>query len=114
MKINVRKEGRVTILYISGKMTIGKGDVTLRENFKELLGAGERFFIFHMTQVSYLDSAGVGEMIACVKRAYQRGGIIKIVLLPKGKAREVFAVACLDKVFEIFTNEEAALAGFQV
>jgi len=113
VKITVRKDNKIAILEISGRVTLGKGEVVLRGRFKKLLEAGERFFIFHMIHVSYLDSAGIGEMVACAKRAYELGGIIKIVLQPRGKARELFSITCLNRVFEIFEDEEAALAGLR-
>jgi anti-sigma B factor antagonist len=112
VQINVEKRGGVTILYLSGKMTIGKGDIVLRDTFASELDGGERNFVFEMSQLAYLDSAGVGETVACYKRASENGAIVKIVLPPKGKATEVFVVSCLDRVFEIFHDEDAALASF--
>jgi anti-anti-sigma factor len=67
-----------------------------------------------MTAVPYVDSAGVGELVGCAKRAYERGGAIKIVLPPRGAVRETFRITSLDKVFEIFEHEDEALASFAV
>jgi anti-sigma B factor antagonist len=112
LKINTEKRDTVTMLHLSGKMTIGQGDVVLRETFTRLLDDGERRFVFNMTDLAYLDSAGVGETVACYKRASENGAIVKVVMPPSGKAFEVFVVSCLDRVFEIFHDEDAALASF--
>ena len=112
MAIDVRKYGNINILDISGKVTIGKGDVAMREKFKELLASGEKAFIFNMANVSYLDSAGVGETVACHKRAVEQGGQVKLVMPEAGKTRAVFVISCLDRVFQIFGTEEEALASF--
>lgn len=112
MTIEVRKVGKVTILDVTGKMTIGAGDVELRDNFKAQLEAGARLFLFNFEKVPYMDSAAIGETAACAKRAHEIGGVIKIVLVPKGKADEVLRIAWLDRVFEIFGSEEEAIASF--
>ena len=112
MTINVRKVGKINIVDMSGKMTIGKGDVLLRKSFRELLQAGERLFIFNMENVPWLDSAATGEVVACHKRAREVDGIIKIVMPTKAKTHEVFVLASLDRVFSIFEDEKEALASF--
>jgi anti-sigma B factor antagonist len=112
MAIEVRKEGNVIVVDISGRMTIGKADVDLREKFADLLEAGERSFVFDMTQVSYIDSAGVGETVACQKRVREKDGIIRLVMPQQGKVREIFVIAYLDRAFEIFEDQKTALAAF--
>lgn len=112
MEIHTKKHGKVTVLGISGKLALGDGDVLLRDTLKALLEAGERLFVFHMTQVPYVDSAGVGEMVGCAKRAYEVGGVVKVVLAPESRVRDLFAITSLDRVFQIFETEEAALDSF--
>ena len=112
MAIEVRKKGDVSVLDISGKLTIGQGDVQLREKFLELLDAGERKFVFNMLRVPYVDSAGLGETVACHKRAAERGGSIRLVMAPRSKPQAVFVLAALDRVFEIHDSVEKAEAAF--
>ncbi len=112
MGIEVRKKGDVSILDISGKLTIGQGDVQLREAFQEELDAGGKKFIFNMLRVAYVDSAGLGETVACHKRAAERGGVIHLVMTPKSKPQAVFVLAALDRVFEIHDSVEKAEAAF--
>lgn len=111
MNIETRKIGDIVVLDIKGKMTIGKGDVQLREHFKAILETGEKKFLFNMADVPWIDSAGTGEVVACHKRARERGAIIKIVM-KAGRAHEVFVLAWLDRVFEMFEAENEALVSF--
>ena len=104
MNIDVRDKGKFTIVALSGKMTIGDGDVLLRDRFKALLEEGRRQFIFDMLGVPYLDTA------ACRKRALDREGLIKLVL--EGKTHDLFTMYELDRIFDLYDDVEAALASF--
>lgn len=110
MKINVRKKGNIHILEMTGKMTIGEGDVLLRDTMRDLLDKDERLFVFDMLLVNWLDSSSVGEVVACHKRAVAMGGDIKLVL--RGRAHDVFTTFILNKVFDIAPDLETALASF--
>ena len=110
MKIDVRKRGKVAILHVSGKMTIGEGDVMLRTQVRGLIEEGEKLFIFDMLDVPFMDSASIGEVVACSKRAGERGGSIKLAV--KDRVHGLFTMTRLDKVFDIFENVEDALAAF--
>ena len=110
MKINVRKTGRVNVLDCSGKMTMGMGDVALRDKIKELLDAGERSFLFNMMEVPYMDSSALGELVASYKRISEKQGSVKLVLNPKG--REIITLPKLHLVFEIFSDVESGIGSF--
>lgn len=110
MNINVRKRGKVTILDMSGKLDMGHGDVALRNTFKELLDRGERLFVFNMKDVSWMDSAGLGELIACNKRARERNGVVRLVL--SSKTQEILATSRVIVVFDTFDDVEGAIASF--
>ena len=113
MTIEVRKRRGICIVDCSGRMILGGGDIALMKEFKRILEIGERRFVLNMTGLQYMDSAGVGATVACAKRAADRGGVIKIVMSPEGVVRRIFSVTCLDKAFEIFTDEDAAIASFK-
>ena len=112
MEIDVRKNGRVSVLEITGKLIIGDGDVQLRSRLQDLLDAGERHFVFDMTRVSYMDSAGLGAVVACAKRAGEHSGVLKVITVPRGKADTLFTVTGLKRVFDVFHDEESALDSF--
>lgn len=109
MKVKIRKKGPVSMLYIVGKLTIPR-EVRLREVMNDLLDAGERLFILNMTLCPYLDSAGLGETVASWQRVQDAGG--RIVLVMTGKTHSLFVVTGLNRVFEIWQDEEEALASF--
>lgn len=112
MKIDTKNDNGVAVVEISGKLIIGRGDVALRAALKELMDAGERRILFDMTGVSYMDSAGLGAVVACSRKARERGGLLKVVTLPDGKAHTLFTVTGLTRVFEIFVDRRAALDSF--
>ncbi|MCZ6778905.1 MAG: STAS domain-containing protein [Acidobacteria bacterium] len=110
MKIAKVKRGKVNILHLSGKMTIGEGDVMLREEVRKLLDEGETHFILDMLGVPFMDSASIGEVVACSKRAGEKKGLIKLVM--KDRVHNLFTMTRLDRVFDIYDGVEDALAGF--
>ena len=65
MKATVRQVGKVSVVDLSGKITIGEGDVILRERVSELLEGGNQNILLNLEKVSYMDSAGIGELVAC-------------------------------------------------
>lgn len=111
MKIEIRKKGNVNILDLNGKMVIGKGDRLLKEKVRGLLDSGERYFILNLEGVPWLDSGGIGEVVACFKRVREKDGAIKLEKLSP-KAHDLFTMTALNRVFEIFKDEEEALGSF--
>jgi len=111
MKTSVRQVGHVSIVDISGKITIGEGDVVLREKVNELLDQGQKNLLLNLEKVSYMDSAGIGELVACYKRAKEKEGTVKL-LNPSGKVYDLLQLTKLEEVFETFRDEGAALVSY--
>ncbi len=111
MDIRVRKQGKINILDVTGRLTSG-GDAVLREKVRDLLGAGEQNFILNLVEVPFIDSVGLGETVACTKRICDRGGTIKVVLAERGKVQEVLEITGLSRAYEIFHDEQEALASW--
>ena len=111
MKVKVREIGHVTIVDLSGKITIGEGDVVLREQVHGLLEAGHLHILLNLEKVSYMDSAGIGELVACYKRAKEKDGTVKL-LYPSGKVYDLLQLTKLEEVFETFRAEKEALVSF--
>lgn len=114
MDIDVRKRKGVCIIDCGGALTLDAGDAALRNKFNSLLESGERYFVLELARLEYMDSAGVGETVACYKRAAERNGVIKIVVPEKGTIRRIFSITGLDRAFEIFVEEDHAVASFRV
>ena len=111
MRIANRKEGSICIVEISGEIKIGDTAARLREESKRLLEAGERQFIFNMLKVSWLDSSGIGETVGCRHRIVSKGGEVKLAI--KGRSHDLFTIAGLQQVFELFDNMKDAVASFE-
>ena len=111
MKANARHHGKVTVLDLSGKITIGEGDIKLREAVHALLEEGRKNLVLNLSGVSYMDSAGIGELVACYKRAKEKGASMKL-LNPSGKVQDLLILTRLQEVFDIYRDEREALTSF--
>ena len=112
LDIEIGHTKNVCTLNCSGDLTLGEGELALRNRVIAVLEDGDRFLVLNLSGVRYMDSAGVGEIVACSKRAFERNGVIKIVLQETGTVQRVFALTCLDRAFEIFHDETQAVASF--
>ena len=111
MKATIREIGKVKVVDLSGKITIGEGDVVLRERVGELLEGGHQNILLNLGKVSYMDSAGIGELVACYKRAKEKNGTVKL-LNPSGKVYDLLQLTKLEEAFETFKDEKEALVSF--
>ena len=111
MKSSVRQVGGAAIVDLSGKITIGEGDVRLREQVHDLLEKGTKNLVLNLEKVSYMDSAGIGELVACYKRAKEKGGNVKL-LRPSGKVYDLLVLTKLEEVFDSYPTEAEAVASF--
>ena len=111
MKTKVRNIGKVSVLDLSGKITIGEGDVILREEVNKLLETDRKSILLNLDKVTYMDSAGIGELVACFKRSTEAGAKLKL-LNPSGRVSDLLSLTKLQQVFEIFSDEKEALVSF--
>ncbi len=111
MKSAVREVADVRILDLEGKITIGGGDVQLRQLVEESLQNGRTKILLNLKGVTHIDSSGIGEMVGCFTTVARRGGAMKLVNLP-AKINDLLQVTQLITVFDVFDNEGEALASF--
>lgn len=111
MHVKVRKANDVVIVDLDGKLTMGLGDQILRDAIDELLAEGWKKIVLNMSQVSFMDSAGVGELVAGLRTAASFGARLKLVNASE-RAHSTLYVARLLPVFEIHRTEHEALADF--
>ncbi len=111
MQISARHREGVTILDPKGKITIGAGDVALREAVNEALEAGSKKILINLSGVSTCDSSGIGEMVAAFTTVKNRGGELKLCEL-SSKVSDVLQITQLITVFEVFDSEDEAIASF--
>jgi anti-sigma B factor antagonist len=111
MKATIREIGAVSVVDLNGKITIGEGDVLLREKVNELLDKGRSKILLNLEKVKYMDSAGIGELVACYKRAKEKDGTVKL-LNPSGKVYDLLQLTKLEEVFDTYRDEKEALVAF--
>jgi anti-sigma B factor antagonist len=111
LNLKERQADGVTILDLSGKITIGEGSVQLREAVRRLLDEGKKKILLNLGDVSYVDSSGIGELVSSYSTTTNNGGQLKLLNLTK-KIQDLLMITKLLTVFETHDNEEAAVASF--
>lgn len=111
LKMTERTVDGVSVLDLEGRIVLGEESSALRERVKNLLGQDHKKIILNMGNVSYIDSAGLGALVASYTSAKNQGAILKLVNLG-GKFREVLQVTKLLTVFEVYDSEQAAISSF--
>jgi anti-sigma B factor antagonist len=111
MKVSKRQRDGVTILEPKGKITIGIGDVALREAVHEALKEGERKILIDLSETTTIDSSGIGELVAAFTTVRHRGGELKLLHLPP-KVHDILQITQLVTVFEIFDDDDEAVGSF--
>jgi anti-sigma B factor antagonist len=111
MQIEERVVGGVTILDLSGKMTLGEGDELLREKIASLVNAGQKNLLLNLDGVPYIDSAGLGEMVRSYTTVSRQGGKLKLLNLTK-RIEDLLSITKLLTVFETFESEAEAIQSY--
>ena len=112
MKIEQRSANGVVILEASGEITYGKGsDVILRKAVEDLLAGGSRKLILNVGGVTYVDSAGLGQLAQIHATATKNQAGLRLVGVSK-RLRDLLVATRLLPLFKIFDTEDAALASF--
>ena len=112
MNVNTQQRDGVTILDLKGKITIGSGDVALRNAVQEVLGTGATKVLINMRDVTTIDSSGIGELVSSYTTATNRGIKLKLFSLPE-KVTDILTITQLITVFDVFDSEDEAVRSFQ-
>jgi anti-sigma B factor antagonist len=111
MKVNTRQVDGVTILDLSGRITLGEGSVQLRDVVRDLLSKGNSQFLVNLADVNYIDSSGIGELMSAYTSVRNQGGEVKLLHLTK-KVHDLLQITKLYTVFDIRDDEAHAIAAF--
>jgi anti-sigma B factor antagonist len=111
LRMNERDVSGVTVLDIEGRIVLGEESNSFREKVKSLLAAGKKKVILNLAQVSYIDSAGLGTLVATFHSARSQGATLKLTNLG-AKFKEVLQVTKLMTVFDTYDTEAAAIQSF--
>ena len=111
LNTKTREVGNVTILDLNGKITLGENTGILRDELRSLLAQGKKQIVLNMAGVTYVDSAGLGELVGAYTTATNQGGSVKLLNL-QGKMKDLMQITKLHTIFPSFESEQAALSSF--
>jgi anti-sigma B factor antagonist len=112
LDLKERQAGDVTILDLSGEVRIGDSSVALRESVRNLADQGKKKLLLNLAGVKYIDSSGIGELIANYTTISRQGGQLKLLNLTD-KIQNLLVITKLLTVFDSYDNEAEALKSFE-
>ena len=111
LDVKERQAGDVTILDLSGDVRIGEGAISLRDSIRNLADSGKKKVLLNLAGVKYMDSSGVGELIANYTTISRQGGQLKLLNLTD-RIQNLLVITKLLTVFDSYDNEAEALKSF--
>jgi len=111
MQVTTRQIGDVIVLDVSGRITLGEGNIALREIVRDLADQGHKRVVLNLSQVQYVDSSGVGELVKTHTTIRNQGGQMKLANLSK-RVSDLLHMTRLSTVFDIHSDEASALGSF--
>ena len=111
LKITTRQVDGITIVDCSGRITLGEGSVTVRDNVRELLSKGHKKILLNLGDVGYIDSSGIGELVSAFTTVRYQGGELKLLNLTK-KVHDLLQITKLYTVFDVKEDEATAIKSF--
>jgi anti-sigma B factor antagonist len=111
LKIATREVNGVVIIDLSGRLTMGEASAAIREEVVDQLRQGFRKILLNLADVTYIDSAGLGELTAAYTSVKNRDGALKLLKLTK-RVHDLMQITKLYTVFDVFDDERTAIASF--
>src|SRR5436309_15874195 len=112
MKATSRQVGGVTIVDLSGRITLGEGSVVLRDTIRDLVSKGKNKILLNLADVTYIDSSGIGELVSAFTTVRNQGGELKLLKLTK-KVHDLLQITKLYTVFDVKDDEATAIGSFK-
>ena len=111
MKVQTRQVDGVTILDLSGRITLGEGSVTIRDAVRDVLAKGSNKILLNLAEVNYIDSSGIGELVSGFTTVANSGGNLKLLGLTK-RVKDLLQITMLYTVFDVHEEEAHAIRSF--
>ena len=112
LTIASREVDGVTVLDLSGRITLGEGSVQLRDAIRDLIAKGQKRILLDLGDVNYIDSSGLGELVSAFTTAKNQGADLKLLHLTK-KVHDLLQLTKLYTVFDVKDDEASAIASFK-
>ena len=110
-KLTTRQVGDVTIVDVSGRITLGEGSSSLRDALHSAVEAGNKKILLNLGDVTYIDSSGIGELVAAFTSVSNQGGSLKLLNLTK-RVQDLLQITKLYTVFDVHDDENHAVRSF--
>lgn len=111
VKLTNRQVGNVTVIDAVGRITLGEGSSTFRDAIRNLVAGGQKNVLLNLSDVSYIDSSGIGELVSGFTTVTNQGGNLKLVGLTK-RVQDLLQITKLYTVFEVFDDEAQAIRSY--
>lgn len=111
VKLTIRQVGDVTVIDAAGRITLGEGASTFRDTVKDMAAKGNQKLLLNLSEVNYIDSSGIGELVSGFTTVTNHGGQLKLLGLTK-RVKDLLQITKLYTVFEVFDEEAAAVRSF--
>jgi anti-sigma B factor antagonist len=111
VKLTNRKVGDVVVIDAVGRITLGEGASSFRDSIRELAGKGERKLVLNLSDVTYIDSSGIGELVSGFTTIANQGGHLKLLNLTK-RIQDLLQITKLYTVFDVYDDEAEAVRSF--
>jgi len=112
VKLTSRQVGDVTVVDAAGRITLGEGASAFRDTVRDLAAKGNKKLLINLSEVSYIDSSGIGEMVSAFTSVTNAGGQLKLIGLSK-RVKDLLQITKLYTVFEAFDDETEAVRSFK-
>lgn len=111
-KATARDINGVTVVDMSGRITLGEGSAMLRDMVKEMISKKQTRVVLNLGEINYIDSSGIGELVSGFTTLKNSGGELKLLNLTK-KVHDLLQITKLYTVFEVHNDEHSALDSFK-
>ena len=111
MDIAVRKVGDVTIVDFTGRLAVGVSDTIMPRVIDEILGDGSKKILLNLSEMDYIDSNGLGELVQAYRESHRKGASLRL-LKPQDRVTKTLRLTNLLPMFTVYDSEDEALKAF--
>ena len=111
IQVTSRQVVDVSVVDVVGRITLGEGASALRETIRDLVAKGNKKILLNLSDVSYIDSSGIGELVSGFTTVTNQGGVLKLLGLTK-RVKDLLQITKLYTVFEVYDDEISAVRSF--
>lgn len=112
LEFKQRREGSITFVYLTGKITLGEASQAVRDTAEKLIEERRPQIVFNLKDVPFIDSAGLGALTLSYTKAKAAGGLLKLAC-PQARVLDALEMTRLTRLFPVFHTEDEAAGSFE-